>query len=127
MEGDGMSTLLQDVQTFFSRLEDDQEGSKVLSYVDHDYQFKVSGAGAFLLRRKGKGFSVEEGEQPDPDWRRVTVVETDEGTLRDIMAGRIRPSEAFYSTKLIMDGMMANTAFNHCLIRLLRRGQELNR
>lgn len=122
-----MSTLLDDVRTFFSRLEDDPEGRKVFSYVDHDYQFKVAGAGAFLLKREGKGFSVEEGEQPDADWRQVTAVETDEATLRDIMAGRLRPSEAFYSTRLVMDAMMANTAYNHCLIRLLRRGQELNR
>lgn len=64
---------------------------------------------------------------PDPDWKRVTVVQMDEQTLRDIMAGRTRPSDVYFSTRLIMDCMMSNLAYNHGLIRLLRRGQELNR
>ena len=122
-----MDTLLEDLKTFFSRLNEDEEGKKVFSYVDHSFLLKVSGAGNFFLKREGQGFSVEKGEVPDLNWRRITTVDTDEEMLRAVMAGKVRPSAALYSTRLRMDGMASNKAYNHGLLRLLRRGAELNK
>ena len=122
-----MSRLIEDMQVFFKKLENDEEGKKVLSYLERDFQFQMAEGSSFAMRVKRNQFSFEEGELADQDFRRVTLVYADEAILRDLIAGRIGPSEAYFSGRIGMRGMLSGWAYSHALLRLFRRGQELNR
>ena len=121
-----MSSLLEGMRQFFARLENDEEGKKVLSFLERDFQFKLPNGGSFVMSIKAKRFSFEQGEVPDQNFRRVTPVYTDEATLRDLMAGRVSPSEAYFSQR-IGGWPGSSRAYSFSLLRLFRRGQELSR
>lgn len=95
-----MSSLLEGMRHFFEKLENDEEGKKVLSFLERDFQFKLADGGSFVMSIRAKRFSFEQGELPDQNFRRVTPVYTDEATLMDLMAGRVSPSEAYFSQRI---------------------------
>ncbi len=121
-----MSKLIEEMRRFFEKLEDDEEGKMVLSFLERDFQFKIAEGSSFAMRVKGKRFSFEEGELSDQHFRRVTPVYTDEVTLRELIAGRVSPSEAYFSQR-IGGWPVSSRAYSFAFLRLFRRGQELSR
>ncbi len=122
-----MGDLQDDLKAFFGKVVDDEEGAKVIAFLDHDFQFRVTGQAPFFMKCDGKSISFEAGELSDDDYMRNTDVVTDERTLREIMDGWIKPSDAYFNNLIYMSGVMANEAFNYGLLRLFRRGSELKR
>jgi hypothetical protein len=122
-----MSSLIEAMRQFFAKLENDEEGKKVLSFLERDFQFKMAEGSSLAMRVKGNRFSFEEGDLSDQDFRRVTLVYADEAILRDLIAGRVGPSEAYFSGRIGMREMLSGGAYGHALLRLFRRGQELSR
>ena len=77
------------------------DGQDVARAFDRTLQFDLEDDEPFYLEALGGRISVTEGDSgldwKGKDWERVTCVHTTGAVLRDIMAGRRLPSEAFFS------------------------------
>lgn len=122
-----MNDIMKLAKDFFKRVQDDEKSKEVTGMFRRTFQFIIKDGKPFVFEAKNGQFSFREGEVAKPDLlNEVTLVETDIQTLKDIMQGKVGPSEALDRGTLWMSSSMAAKVQNFWLLRLMRIGQGLH-
>lgn len=123
-----MGATLDAMKKFMQRVTQDPEGRQVLSFpfLRRRFLVRLDEGESFIMSIKDGAITFKEGDIKEPDLvYDVTLIETDRNSLMDVIGGKIRPVEFFFSGKVYISGMQAAKVHNNALLRLWRRAQEL--
>ena len=93
------------------------EGKRFLAGHDEDFQFDLDEGNVFYVSIENGGLKVVEGRMPKTGYYETTYVETDAGTLREMMKGKLRPIDAIEHNRFRMIIRM----YEGCQITILLR------
>jgi hypothetical protein len=112
------------VRDFLEPASDLPEAQVVRGFLEREFLFRVDGE-AFLVRyAPGSPVAWAEGNVPDYDQLRCTVIECTPESLAKLLARQWSPSDWLFSGDVYLSGMASAMAYNHGFLRLLRLAQE---
>ena len=92
-------------------------GQKALHGHDEDFDLEVAGAGTFHIAFRGGGVEIATGPSPRREALHCNIVQVDEPTLRDVLAGRTSPVEAMEAGTLFLRTRLYGGALLTILLR----------
>src|SRR5574340_599428 len=123
-----MAKISSTFRKYFQYTKDSKEGAALLREHDKIWQFDL--AHPFYVEIKKGNFTVKEGwcalDWQGKDWRKMNVVGTTEKALKDLITGRMTPSQAMFEGKfaLASRGYKTETGWFIQLFRTAREQME---
>jgi hypothetical protein len=111
------SALLDELRTALGGAARTPLGQKALRGHDEDFDLEVGGAGTFHVAFSGGRLEIAEGPSPRREALRCSIVQLDEPTLRDMLAGRTSPVEAMEAGTLFLRTRLYGGALITILLR----------
>lgn len=111
------SALLDELRAVFEAAAATPRGQKALHGHDEDFDLEVTGVETFHLAFSGGRLRISEGSSPRQQALHYSLVQLDEATLRDILAGRVSPVEAMEAGKLFLRTRLYGGALVTILLR----------
>ena len=109
--------LLEELRTALDAAARTPLGQKALHGHDEDFDLEVAGAGTFHIAFRGGRLEIAGGPSPRREALRCSLLQIDEPTLRDVLAGRTSPVEAMEAGKLFLRTRLYGGALLTILLR----------
>lgn len=96
--------MLEILERFCEKVSDIDEVQEILENFEHIYQFKLNNGETYLLKFEDGTVKAEKNKVPY-DVYKVFDIDTDIETMKELFGGRLRLSEAIYTSKLSSNNM----------------------
>jgi hypothetical protein len=114
---DDLKSIIGEMTQALGAAADTEEGRKAIAGHTEDFQFDLDDGGAFYVSLENGVLRVRGGRMSRTGYYDTTYVETNAATLRQLMAGRLRPVEAIEQNRFRMVIRM----YEGCQITILLR------